>query len=138
MRWSWRGTRRRCGRRGSGRWWPWFRCFGHDGESEGLLVQVFNLLIFEGRRQGGVLCGAQLQERFVEFAVYAALLDNFVEDLDGRPAVLCHGDAELAQVSAGVDGQAPLTSKLRVTHLTLQAADCKRGKIRLLETVQKW
>lgn len=136
MRWSWRGTRRRCGGTGSGGWRRWFSCFCHDGEREGLLVQVqvLELLIFQGSGEGGALRRGQLHKRRVEFAIYAALLDDFVEDFDGRPIVLCHRDAELAQVCTGVDGQAALTLKLGVAHLALQAAACKTEKIVSLET----
>lgn len=136
MRWSWRGTRRRCGRTGNGGRWHWFRCFGHDGERQGLLIQVhvFELLIFQGSGEGRALRRGQLQKKRVEFAIYAALLDDFVEDFDGRPAVLCHRDAELAQVCTGVDGQATLALKLGVAHFALQAAACKTAKIVPLET----
>lgn len=134
MSWSWRGTWRRRGRSGAGG--HRLRRFGQYGERNGLLVQlhVLHLFGFEGDGLGGLL---GRQQRWADFAVDAALHGYAVEQLDGRPATLWDGEAQLAQVSARVDGESTSALELRVTDLTFPLLDCKRREI-VLHVWFKW
>lgn len=51
-----------------------------------------------------------------------SLLDELVQEVDGRPAALGHSDPQLSEVGAGVAGQAPPGLKRSPAHLALQQA----------------